>query len=97
MKYIERTKYKNGKWGGCKENHVVKWLCFGITQINQHTCNMEWIEEVVDPYGMPRSPSYHSTSSPIPMSNDMAWSSTIPPITSTSTLIERPMTKLETL
>ncbi len=43
------------------------------------------------------SPSYHSTSSLIPMSNDMARSSTIPPITSTSTLVERPMTKLEML
>ncbi len=42
-------------------------------------------------------PSYHSTSSPIPMSIDVSRSSTIPPITSTSTLVERPMTKLEML
>ncbi len=43
------------------------------------------------------SPSYHSTSSLIPMSNDMARSSTIPLITFTSILVEKPMTKLEML
>ncbi len=97
MRYIEGTKDKIGKWGGCKENHVTKWLCFGITQINQHTYNMQCIEEVVEHYGRCKKSIISFTSSPIPMSNDMARSSTIPPITSTSTLVERQMTKLEML
>ncbi len=107
---FQKESLKNRLWNTLKEPKTsiineegVEWSGFGTTEINWWTCNVKCIEKVEKLMEGTTNLSYHSSHNlflsltPSSTSDETTRSSSIPHATSTSTSIERPMTKVEIL